>query len=346
MRRIPGITTLIAAAAAIAAGLQPSPVAAQNGTPRFDDELFGSLSYRYVGPLAGRAGHRGRRPRGPAVHLLHGRHGRRRVEDHRQRPQLAQPLGRVHRHRVDRRDPGRRLESRRRVRVHRIGRAAQQRDHRRRGLQILRRRGPPGSMSDWSTPGIPGRSSYTRPTPTWCTWRRSATPLHRTTSGASTAAATGARTGRTCCSCRTAPARSTSSSRPTTRAPCTRACGRRSASPGRSSPVACRAASSFRGTAGTAGIRRPPGSPPASAASRTWRSAPAIPTGSTCSSRRRPTSGACTAPTTGAPPGVRSPTSSRFATGRSTTTTWMRTRPIPTFSGRWPRATGSPSTGE
>ncbi|MYE14929.1 MAG: glycosyl hydrolase, partial [Gemmatimonadetes bacterium] len=69
MRRLLGITTLIAAAAASAVIDAPAPAAAQNegasahnaapaaagqnGTATFDDDLFGSFRYRYVGPSRG-----------------------------------------------------------------------------------------------------------------------------------------------------------------------------------------------------------------------------------------------------------------------------------------------------
>ena len=55
MNRIPalaGIAAAIAIAAASALTL-PTPATAQDGTPRFDNDLFGSLGYRYVGPSRG-----------------------------------------------------------------------------------------------------------------------------------------------------------------------------------------------------------------------------------------------------------------------------------------------------
>ncbi len=66
MKRIPGITTFIVAAATAITAFQPSPAHAQSGnrsgtphatpryaTPRFSEDLFGSFRYRYVGPSRG-----------------------------------------------------------------------------------------------------------------------------------------------------------------------------------------------------------------------------------------------------------------------------------------------------
>ena len=90
------------------------------------------------GPRSRRSSDRRRRRATPAVHVLHGRLGWRRVEDDRQRPDVAQRVGRIHRHGLDRRHRRVRFQPGRGLRGHRQRPDSQQRDPRKRRLPVER----------------------------------------------------------------------------------------------------------------------------------------------------------------------------------------------------------------
>ena len=90
--------------------------ASSSANDTFSPNLFGGLEYRMVGPSRGGrvtavAGHREQ----PST-FLYGRNRRRRLEDNRLRPELAQHLRRLPRHRLDWRDPRRRVRPQHRLR--------------------------------------------------------------------------------------------------------------------------------------------------------------------------------------------------------------------------------------